>query len=140
MLYLNNINNTVNLYSVLDKINALDYLKSKNMYDFRIIDPTTNSANYALVDTICKNIPFICNLVFSIVSYKDPSILDINNMAFYLQHYPCNSSLKCFEHLTQLIHTKDPVFRKFDYGEDANLEIYGTITPPDYDVSKVYII
>ena len=29
-------------------------------------------------------------------------------------------------------------FQRFDYGGKRNLEIYGTPTPPDYDLSTVY--
>jgi gastric triacylglycerol lipase len=127
----------VNLYSVLDKLNILNLLKSFNIYDLRIIDPTSNETSYNFVNTVCNLVPFICKLVFSIVSDKDPSLLDIENMAFYLQHYPANSSVKCLEHFDQLIKIPDPTFRKFDYGEEENLNKYGTKTPPDYDVSKV---
>ena len=108
-----------------------------NIYDLRVIDPTSNPLVYDFVDYVCKNIPFLCKLVFAIASDKDPSLLDIENMAFYLQHYPANSSLKCLEHFDQLIHIPDPTFRKFDYGESENLIKYGSKTPPEYDVSKV---
>ena len=107
------------------------------MYDLRIIDPTNDPSSYSFVRFVCNTIPFICKLVFSVVSDKVPSLLDIKNMAFYLQHYPSNSSLKCFEHLTQFIKIKDPVFRKFDYGPEENKLKYGSEFPPDYDVSKV---
>lgn len=137
VLYLNSMDETLNLYSLLDKLNLLSLLKAHDVFDFRVIDPTSNPASYRLVDTVCNAVPSICKLVFYVVSDKDPSLLDIKDMAFYLQHYPANSSIKSFEHLQQMMRLPDPTFRKFDNGNEANLKIYGTENPPDYEIAKV---
>ncbi|KAF2887085.1 hypothetical protein ILUMI_19088 [Ignelater luminosus] len=38
-------------------------------------------------------------------------------------------------HYAQLFKSKK--FRKYDYGEEKNLEIYGQSSPPDYDLSRI---
>ena len=137
MLYVNNIDKTINLYSVLDKMNLLPVFKALKIYDFPLIDPTSNGLSYWLVDKTCNFFPFLCKLVFAMVSDKDPSLLDISNMGYYLQHYPANTSIKSLEHFDQLIHLDAPIFRKFDYGEEGNRQRYGSESPPEYDMSKV---
>lgn len=45
------------------------------------------------------------------------------------------ASVKQFTHYLQLINSGK--FRQFDYGFVQNLLTYGSLSPPDYDLSKV---
>lgn len=41
-----------------------------------------------------------------------------------MARFPCGSSIKNFKHFKQLMN--DDKFRKYDYGEKRNVEVYGT--------------
>lgn len=53
----------------------------------------------------------------------------------YLTNFPAGGSTKQIVHYGQEINSKK--FRKFDYGVFNNLNRYGSIEPPDYDISKI---
>ena len=115
-------------------------LKMLKFYDLPVIDPTSNKFSYYLVDFFCKHISFLCKFAFKLISDKRPYILDIKNTASYLQHYPANTSIKSLEHFWQFIKLREPIFKKFDYGEEGNLQKYNQKFPPEYDLKKVTII
>lgn len=50
-------------------------------------------------------------------------------------HTPAGSSTKQFLHYAQSI--RSGKFRKWDYGMFKNLKVYGSISPPKYDLGKV---
>lgn len=53
----------------------------------------------------------------------------------YMSHAPAGASSRQVIHYAQeYVSAK---FRKFDHGTKKNLEIYGTETPPDYDMSRI---
>lgn len=47
------------------------------------------------------------------------------------------TSLRCMNHLGQLISAEEPVFRKFDFGEKENMTRYGTEKVVDYDLGRI---
>ena len=53
----------------------------------------------------------------------------------YFARFPSGTSIKNLRHFKQIL--KADNFLKFDYGEKQNLELYGTKTPPLYNMSKV---
>lgn len=48
---------------------------------------------------------------------------------------PAGCSTRQFLHYAQEITSKK--FRKYDYGSSENLDKYGQISPPDYDLNKI---
>ncbi|XP_059045188.1 lipase 1-like [Achroia grisella] len=50
-------------------------------------------------------------------------------------HYPSGNSLKNIYHLSQIANRN--AFADYDYGAIKNIEVYGTPTPPKFDLSKV---
>lgn len=57
-------------------------------------------------------------------------------MSFILDHLPAGASKRAIEHYIQLtVHPN--TFTRFDFGPEVNLEKYGQVTPPDYDLSLV---
>ena len=59
-------------------------------------------------------------------------------MPTYLEHVPDGSSTRPFVHYAQL-HLLDNEFRKFDYGEEENMNHYGSTTPPAYNLNNVQV-
>lgn len=70
-----------------------------------------------------------------LISDSDPSVNEVTAVGQFLSHYPSGSSLKCLQHLTQT--SRSCEFSAFDYGEEKNMEIYDSDTPPVYDPSRI---
>ncbi|CAO1305917.1 unnamed protein product [Diamesa serratosioi] len=92
--------------------------------DFFCTDKSTNTA------LMCQNI------VFALAGRnKGNIIMDTEIFAVYLRHVPIVINFMHFHHFFQML--KSGKFRKFDYGEDLNLRIYNSSSPPDYQLSNV---
>ncbi|KAF2893236.1 hypothetical protein ILUMI_12940 [Ignelater luminosus] len=76
----------------------------------------------------------LCGLVFyAFAGYSN--YLNKTMIPVIATNTPAGSSMVQALHYGQLLKSKK--FRKYDYGEDKNLEIYGQSTPPDYDLRKI---
>ncbi|CAI2370826.1 unnamed protein product [Moneuplotes crassus] len=62
----------------------------------------------------------------------DPTVNNLNSCQIFWYHHPSGTSFKALKHWSQII--KHGEFIKFDYGKEKNLEVYGTETPPMYDL------
>ncbi|KAI5634273.1 alpha/beta-hydrolase lipase region domain-containing protein [Phthorimaea operculella] len=65
----------------------------------------------------------------------DRGELNFTNIPVILNHAFAGSSTKQFQHYGQNIYSGK--FRQYDYGKAGNLELYGTVEPPDYPLHKV---
>ncbi|XP_068082721.1 lipase 3 [Anabrus simplex] len=70
------------------------------------------------------------------VSYNQKET-NISALPLILSHAPAGASIKTFQHFGQNINSGE--FRKYDYGEENNLLVYGSRTPPQYDMSKITV-
>ena len=140
VVYLRHLNTNWDALSLLYRIHGPYLLNLFNIYKIALRDPTENKILFSLINFTCKHIPIFCELALKWVSDRSPSVLDISNFAFYLQHYPSSSSVKCLDHFAQLAKLPDGQFGKYDYGKEGNARKYGSEEPPKYDLSKVYII
>ena len=52
----------------------------------------------------------------------------------WIHHLLSGSSLNTYKHFLQLL---DGDFQKFDYDDETNMKIYGSVEPPHYDLKKV---
>lgn len=89
--------------------------------------------------TICQNRPFcnvrMCrNLYFLVVGYESPQI-DYYSVPTLLRCLPAGASTMQILHYSQLVQSRQ--FRQFDFGTIGNMRIYGTKTPPYYDLTAV---
>jgi lysosomal acid lipase/cholesteryl ester hydrolase len=50
-------------------------------------------------------------------------------------HLPAGTSVPSVVHYAQGVTSTS--FMKYDYGPEKNLEVYGQISPPEYDLSKI---
>merc|ERR1712168_1219862 len=55
----------------------------------------------------------------------------------YLMHVPVGTSCKNMEHFAQAVSSGD--FKKFDYGYLGNLIMYGSLHPPEYQLSNIQV-
>ncbi|XP_076243069.1 lipase 3 [Calliopsis andreniformis] len=79
----------------------------------------------------------ICaNSLFLIVGF-DKAQFNYTLMPVILSHTPAGTSSKTLVHYAQEI--ESGYFRKYDYGERKNLEVYNSTLPPKYDLSKIKV-
>ena len=103
----------------------------------RDIASSSASARKA-IDDLCKSLPNVCVYLNSIKNNQiggSSPYLNISRLPVYFTHAPSGTSAKNFLHRLQLVNSGK--FCKYDYGECDNLKVYGSQTPPTYDVSKV---
>jgi lysosomal acid lipase/cholesteryl ester hydrolase len=89
-----------------------------------------------LGDTLCEVAPRLAceNFLFVATGY-DPYQMNATRLPVYIAHTPAGTSVQNLVHYAQVINTGR--FQKYSYGLLGNLANYGTIIPPEYDVSKI---
>jgi lysosomal acid lipase/cholesteryl ester hydrolase len=89
-----------------------------------------------LGDTLCRIAPKLAceNFLFVATGY-DPQQMNATRLPVYIAHTPAGTSVQNLVHYAQVINSGR--FMKFDYGLFGNLNKYGQLTAPDYDVSKI---
>ncbi|XP_044255174.1 lipase 3-like [Tribolium madens] len=115
--YVNELEKMFNKY----KIYEIPYLKQLRKF---ALDFCSNPDN---VDT-CEN-------VIGLIDGEDKTQIDFEKFPVILTNAPSNAALKQVAHYGQLI--KNGGFSQYDFGKDKNNEIYGTDSPPAYDLSKI---
>lgn len=78
----------------------------------------------------------ICANLFFLIAGVNYDQLNVTMLSFYLDHLPAGSSTQTFVHYAQLYLNKDN-FVRYDYGEEGNIDHYGTPSPPAFDLTKV---
>ncbi|XP_043602568.1 lipase 3-like [Bombus pyrosoma] len=103
------------------------------MYEFKPSDEliqmlgTIMCDEEALLQPVCKNIVFLC------AGFSNE--LNTTLLPIIVQYDPAGSSVRQIVHYGQLISSGK--FQKFDHGLIGNMERYGTIHPPDYNLANV---
>ena len=90
-----------------------------------------------LIRAFCTTSPQVCAFLISKICDRDPKMMDLEEMGVFLEHNPSRTSLKTFEHYTQMIISDDHQLRKFDYGEAENRRRYNSSIPPAYDMKNI---
>ena len=87
------------------------------------------------LNLICKGINHLsCLLKITVSPFSSRTM-----MPTYLDHVPDGSSTRPFVQYAQG-HLLQDEFRKYDFGNDEeNLEHYGSVIPPAYDLSNVKV-
>ncbi|XP_044748470.1 lipase 1-like [Coccinella septempunctata] len=76
----------------------------------------------------------ICDvIIIPFLGYSNPDQSLNANKLFTV--YPVRSAFKQLLHYLQMY--KSGIFRRFDYGKEGNLRIYGEEEPPRYDMQKI---
>ncbi|CAD0199428.1 unnamed protein product [Chrysodeixis includens] len=76
------------------------------------------------------------NVVFLLCGFNALQ-LNITNLPVIFSHVPAGASTKQLEHYSQSVISGK--FARFDYGEFKNFEVYGSKSPPEYQVEKVSV-
>jgi lysosomal acid lipase/cholesteryl ester hydrolase len=79
----------------------------------------------------------ICSNMYCALAGCDSLMSNVNmtRLAQYFSHIPAGTSVHNVQHWAQLIRSKS--FRKFDYGESVNLQMYHRQTPPEYNLGNM---
>ncbi|KAI5646270.1 alpha/beta hydrolase fold domain-containing protein [Phthorimaea operculella] len=77
----------------------------------------------------------VCStLAFSLFGF-DYAQVNATQVPVIAAHYPSSFSMKQVIHYGQLV--KSGKFRRYDYGPDRNMAVYGSEQPPDYALDKI---
>ncbi|XP_050664430.1 lipase 3-like isoform X2 [Leptidea sinapis] len=82
----------------------------------------------AVFQPVCSNILFL-------LSGYSPDQLNTTMLPVIFGHFPAGSSIRQFTHYLQGISQKG--FRRYNFGLLRNQNIYGSISPPDYNLGKI---
>lgn len=63
-------------------------------------------------------------------------ILFQETLPVYFNQIPAGTSLKTFSYLTEATRNR---FQKYNYGTGKNMFLYGSETPPEYDLKKIRV-
>lgn len=85
-----------------------------------MIDPgffLTDTATY-----VCAILPNFCDTMAEGMSPFDSAVDNLDRLDVYDSHNPCGAGWRNMVHYAQIIKSKS--FRRYDYGEDKNQELY----------------
>ena len=91
-----------------------------------------------LFSEICDKVPDICGFIVSKIVENDISTkrMKFDKIAKDLFLYePGGTSIKNMRHWIQIF--KNKKLRRYDYGKEENLKRYGSVEPPEYEISAV---
>jgi lysosomal acid lipase/cholesteryl ester hydrolase len=96
---------------------------------------------YTLAYYGCQVFSGICQYLISEIADQDGGQYDNTKLLYQILSYePAGSSVKQLIHYQQNYkggNPAQPSFAKFNFGEIKNLEKYGQMSPPQYDVSQI---
>lgn len=75
----------------------------------------------------------MCELVYACDSFSDWSLQ--NRLGVYTAHMPTSTSAQNLLHFDQLFTSNR--FQKFDHGILKNMQVYGSQSPPEYNLSSI---
>jgi len=84
----------------------------------------------------CDLIPSICQLLERGSQFLIPDVDNMQRAKVMLANFPSGAGYRTTIYYGQCV-ANGGHFHKFDYGKDANMAIYGQITPPDFPVEDI---
>ena len=86
---------------------------------------------------VCHVFPAFCNLLTEETTDFNIANINLERMPYFAGKVPYTTSVKNIHHFAQLaLNPKRKIFR-FDYGEEENMQIYGTSEPKSYNLSNI---
>jgi hypothetical protein len=116
----------------LEKIKFEKLLKSTKQYEVFPNNESNNEFN-AWLNSVFPSISH--GLIDMISDENSKTINNKERMGIYLSHYPAGCSLKSVNHFLQIYRNKR--FLHYDYGKEANMFLYKSIEPPEYNLSII---
>lgn len=127
---------------------AAQFAKSLNINEVATAKCVKNDSWLKILQYTCSVFNFMCD-GYDVVNGFDSKVDNINEvLETFDQHNPSGTSARTFLHFGQLIKGKDykwfqnriPMFRMYDYAQDYGYEknqaVYGSDTPPDYNLQE----
>lgn len=88
----------------------------------------------------CNKYLNLCDFLLHHFTDLDSTLIDKDQIPFFLTHIPARCSTKSLEHFSQLMENKDKAkFTYYDYGKTENRKRYNQDFPPEYDLKKIKI-
>lgn len=115
-------------------LHMLMFLGYYSFFDHPII---SNFVIDKIIKLFCVTNTVICNFIIEHISDRDPKNLDHEQIEYFLKHFPGRASIQSMEHYAQMIAKEESELRKFDFGPKKNVEVYGSVFPPVYDLSRI---
>ena len=94
--------------------------------------PTPNVDGH--VASIFFKMTGVANFGVGMLCDDDPNKISQSAFETFMGHMPAGTSYRCLDHFRQLILTD--TFRKYDFGLEKNLHLYGTEFPPILDLKS----
>lgn len=119
------------LFTPIEQIAALAGLFGR--YDFM----SRGGMVSFLGNYVCRSwaIKPVCRMVINGICGPPSHEINETRLEVFLSHTPAGTSYKNMIHIGQVLKTGR--FRKFDFGVQRNLAVYGQESPPDYDLRQV---
>jgi len=141
------IGDKVKLFLALAPIGTVGHIKGAfkvldiffalfGVYDFLL----SNNITKWIAQQICGNdyeAEEVCEDILFLAEGPSTDNLNITRLPIYLSHSPAGTSTKNVLHFSQEVNSDK--FRMFDYGTVGNRKEYGTLTPPEYQPSKMKV-
>ncbi|XP_068625181.1 lipase 3-like [Battus philenor] len=83
-----------------------------------------------LADTVCR-------LALGVIDSLHPKSIELETMMLLVSHFPAGTSVKNMAYYGQSVNVDD--FLHYDYGIIKNLQMYGSVQPPPYNLSAVNV-
>ncbi len=115
----------------LETLQVDKFMSSTGQYE---LFPDNSYNNSSFQSLISKSFPSLSHLAIDLISDNNSEVNN-NPLDVYLSHYPSGTSLKSMLHFLQNL--KSGGFYNYDYKREANMFIYGQVTPLEYDLSKI---
>ncbi|KAI5638517.1 alpha/beta hydrolase fold domain-containing protein [Phthorimaea operculella] len=114
---------------------TLDVLRTKfGLNKFNGTSPLLNFLTKRICGTAELAVIVCSTTTFSLVGF-DYAQVNATQMPVIFGHYPSTLSIKQLIHFGQLV--KSGKFRRYDYGLDRNMAVYGSEQPPDYPLANI---
>lgn len=131
-VYFTNLKSPIkSLASITSNVAYIESLYGSNEFVPKnsVLGSLTSACSTDILDTyLCSNIVFyICG--------DNEKQFNKTLLPMFLSHLGTGTSWKTIVHFSQLINSGK--FQQFDYGSTGNLFHYGSIHPPEYDLSQI---
>jgi pimeloyl-ACP methyl ester carboxylesterase len=113
--------------------------KIVELFGLRDFLPKVNNATNPLLEklflTFCTECEYCCDNVIELLCGEHQGAFNDSLMPWLVTNEPGGTSVKNIEHWAQGIRSGQ--FAMFDYGWWGNIQHYGQITPPQYDLGSI---
>ena len=137
--YMTNFDQTLIKDIAYFRTGVVDLLKSLKKYALEKNNCAPSEANIVFYESVCRAgsaDPKICDMPYKMTD-KYPEYVNLPLTGYFVNSKPQAFALQVMDHFAQLINQKSPRFMKFNWGEERNLQEYGQLTPPEFNLGNI---